>query len=356
MYFNTLTSLRGIAAIWVLQLHFLPFYYKTLKTESFPIVDMGFVAVDIFFCLSGFVLYAQYINRDTNFQYFIFLRNRIARIFPLHLTTMVVTVVLLALFSGNDEPLLLSEVVMNLALIHSWGFLSENILNIPSWSLSVEWCLYLTFPILFTIVAPVRDWRFALALILIIYGSTFMFAKLNLGIHQFDMTYDYGIVRGFAGFIAGMLVWRVYFQLPRSCLNLTIVELLVFLAFFYDVLIWRASWLANFCVPLIILLAVSQGTILNRWLSNYYIEKIGVISFSIYLWHWPIIRIVGSYLGYDLFGTEIKHVIFANIFYVTIVLIVADLSYKYIEMPLRAYIRRASFGPAFINKSPLRRN
>src|SRR5215468_10370217 len=88
-HIKPLTSLRFIAAIWVLLYHFRD--HLGLDLGRIGLVANGYLGVDLFFTLSGFILAHVYLGEveSGRFAYGRFLRNRIARIYPMHVAALV---------------------------------------------------------------------------------------------------------------------------------------------------------------------------------------------------------------------------------------------------------------------------
>lgn len=145
-----LTSLRFFAALWVV----LYAYWPDLATHWTPvIVQRGYLGVELFFTLSGFILCHVYLSRveEGRFRYRAFLWARLSRIYPLHLATLASVGLLAgaALFAGRKiDPNILawSDLPANLLLVHAWGFAKVAGWNHSSWSISAEWFAYLCFP------------------------------------------------------------------------------------------------------------------------------------------------------------------------------------------------------------------
>jgi peptidoglycan/LPS O-acetylase OafA/YrhL len=141
-----LTGLRGIGALWVVLFH-LTF------GRGIPVIDLGFLGVDLFFILSGFVLsYVSITNIDTVPRYLEFLRQRLTRIYPLHLFTLCILAMIVLFVPGFSERYNVPRFepdafVASLLLIQNWFYWLPGCWNAPSWSLSAEWFAYLTFPI-----------------------------------------------------------------------------------------------------------------------------------------------------------------------------------------------------------------
>jgi len=152
----SLTSIRGIAAIWVVIYH----YTKKIDSELFcitchtRILSHGYLAVDLFFILSGYVLTITYATRLM--QSHLYPRDywvaRFARVYPLHFFTLIAYASIFLLYnwidtgntlsldiSGNNMSSFISNMMLVQALFPpSW--------NYPSWSVSIEFGLYILFP------------------------------------------------------------------------------------------------------------------------------------------------------------------------------------------------------------------
>ncbi|MBC7799876.1 MAG: acyltransferase, partial [Gemmatimonadaceae bacterium] len=144
---EALTGLRGAAAVLVMVHHF------TLRDPASPaplqtLFTHGYLAVDLFFVLSGFVMARAYGDwfrggwRSGAGAYLTFMSRRVARLWPLH-----TAVVLVLLLIGTPTwPLM---VATNLLMLQAWGF--SQALNTPSWSVSTEMAAYALFPLLATV-------------------------------------------------------------------------------------------------------------------------------------------------------------------------------------------------------------
>jgi peptidoglycan/LPS O-acetylase OafA/YrhL len=146
-----LTALRFFAAFWVVMYH----YWPNLSAAAPPaMIGKGYLGVEAFFTLSGFILCHVYLQGfgAGRFRYGDFLWNRLARVYPLHLATLV-GVILMALAAGAagivvDHNLLAwNALPANLLLVQAWGFAPVSAFNHPSWSISAEWFAYLSFPV-----------------------------------------------------------------------------------------------------------------------------------------------------------------------------------------------------------------
>lgn len=158
-FLPALTGVRVFAALWVVALHL-----TAIESSLFPgatgealvfLGHPGFLGVDVFFVLSGFIIsynYASTFERDgSGRSYARFLWARLARIYPVHLATIVPLVIAVKLMGLTIPDSMDSSRFSNQALLESLflinGWLGHvGVWNSPAWSISVEWFAYLTFP------------------------------------------------------------------------------------------------------------------------------------------------------------------------------------------------------------------
>lgn len=157
-----LTSLRFFAAFWVVLFHYFPKLDFDAAIPAF--VQKGYLGVELFFVLSGFILCHVYRTslEEGRFRYGSFLWNRLARVYPLHLATLVGMIALAlgaqAAGFGIDANILSWESLpANLLLLQAWGLAPQAAFNHPSWSISAEWFAYLTFPLFAWAALALKD-------------------------------------------------------------------------------------------------------------------------------------------------------------------------------------------------------
>src|SRR5262245_13940103 len=153
----SLTSLRGILALWVVVYHFwndLIRLFPSVEIMS-PLAKMGYMAVPAFFMLSGFVLaynYGERFHRLRWPEYVRFQFLRLARIYPVHLFTLLIVAAMvwvsgLVGFQLTDAGYTTRDFILNVFLVHTWVPDFKLNWNYPSWSISSEWFAYLVFPL-----------------------------------------------------------------------------------------------------------------------------------------------------------------------------------------------------------------
>lgn len=150
-----LTAIRGLAAWWVVIYHFREALPAGTPAWLQGVLAHGYLAVDLFFILSGFVLSLNY-----GHQFAAGLRGslrfyglRLARIYPLHLVVLLLFLsvplaILLFSSQGQAEGYDAGYYLLSLALVQNWGFAEPLRWNVPAWSISTEFFAYLFFPLL----------------------------------------------------------------------------------------------------------------------------------------------------------------------------------------------------------------
>ncbi|ANP51320.1 peptidoglycan/LPS O-acetylase OafA/YrhL [Streptomyces griseochromogenes] len=142
----SLTGLRWMAALLVFGLHVNNFGYFTGGAGSivFWAFGAGATGVSFFFVLSGFVLTWSARPRDRALAFW---RRRIARVYPVHLVTLAVALLMTYTLAhqGNPTP---KQTLANALLLHSWWHPWWQTLNPVSWSLACEAFFYASFPLL----------------------------------------------------------------------------------------------------------------------------------------------------------------------------------------------------------------
>jgi peptidoglycan/LPS O-acetylase OafA/YrhL len=299
----SLTPLRGIAALWVVVFHFC-WRFPNVQPDDYGVVREGYLAVDMFFVLSGFVIshvYKETFAREcTVRRYFDFLKARIARICPLHLVMLMVFLAAVALeraacylASGSVEPVPLTGersvagLFANLAMLQ--GLWARGLSwNNPAWSISLEFIAYLLFPLIFPWLWRARLRGKAIA-------GLFAFAALaGLAWHTGDNLNQWNglpaIVRCMPEFLVGVLIYSVYDQALFARLLASDLALGLMLAAVCALVHNAASDLAIVLLfPGLIVAAVRNEGRLRRLLNAAPLRWLGDISYSLYLVHWLVL-------------------------------------------------------------------
>ena len=291
---KALTSLRGLAAMMVVLQHFSATAERHASVPIPSLVPHGYVAVDLFFTLSGFIMAytyrADFARRGVRAMPD-FLLKRAARILPLN-TAMVVVIVLAGLLSQSVSGTnifgasshLLYDVACNVLLLQGFG-IGMN-LNGPSWSVCTEFAAYLLFPVFLALAFS----RLAVTVltVLVAFGLLFVVAlhHSRLGLDTFVL--EGTLTRCFGQFVIGMCTFRATL-VPRAR-RLLMADWLAALAGVWTAgaLILRVDLLAAIGFPVLVAaLACNDGKI-GRVMAMKPLHFLGEISFSIYLIHDPL--------------------------------------------------------------------
>ena len=330
-YLPGLTGLRGIGAVWVMCFH-------AQYGLDLPILEHGSLGVDLFFVLSGFVLSHAHGAMKLDFaSYRTFLRDRFARIFPLHWTAMLLLAVILVVYPKvyTDMPTRFQfpDFVANALLVHNWGFTRPMTWNVPAWSLSTEWLVSLGFPAFLFVARRVRSaWLAALgiAACLLLFELFLLLTDNPTPAVQARA----GVVRTILEFGAGCLLYRLFLT-GVSVPSWVRWGALILIAI--GLTSGPRTILAVFAIPVVILVA-AQPSRLARFLSLPVMAFLGKISFSIYLLHWPLMQVSDRIREeLDIHAGLLSFVWFCG--YAALIIALSTITYELIENPARRLIR-----------------
>lgn len=221
-HLRSITGLRAVAAAWVVLVHAqaLTSALVSLPSWTESISTLGFLGVDLFFAISGFVIAHRYFESMSGPWRFAQVRDflvlRVARLYPMHLTMLMATGLLVWVWgqrgdSGLSVPL--SALPSQLFLTHGW-FNQQLSWNEPSWTISLEWLAYLAFPFLAVAVGRLIPRLGTLTSGLLLWGLSIapliLTASGVLRLQDFgDGGPSLGLARIWAGFLGGMGAYLV---------------------------------------------------------------------------------------------------------------------------------------------------
>jgi len=354
---------RAIAATCVVLHHYQHFYLGTdYQGDAFnkthqpfyqilePFYEFGSVAVQFFFVLSGFIFFMFYrkkiFEKTINFKNFFILR--ISRLYPLHLLTLIIVLILQQIFYSNFSEYFiykqndLSRFISHLFLFQEWGLVEgTSSFNAPSWSISVEIFLYITF---FVVSIFFIKNLFQSFITVILTTVIYIFLQPSLGTLILGLLLFY--VGGFTFFL---YVFIKNFEKKNYLIFLIIlVNIIVFgkfLSQFFltqqnsiDYLIGNKLNLLLYYIkfPLIIINLSLIQLFKNDIGKN--IQVFGDISYTIYLVHFPV-QLVFALINKKIFEINFDE----NYFFITYflsVFLISFLIYKFYELPTKKIIRK----------------
>ena len=351
-YLPALTGLRFVLALWVV-LHHISGKGMMLEnwTNSLPfavqsLVRGGYLAVQTFFLLSGFVLARNYTDAKWSGKDLVkYGAARLARIYPVYLLSLCVVApfILETMAKPEIDPgrkvALLTDYVF---VLQGWnGGLGVG-WNTPAWSLSCEFFFYLFFPLVFPLLR--RAGRVTTALFLVM-----AFVTPVLLAHS-DVPWFWKPIHHFSDFVAGIAAARLYdFLAPRmrdrgGWLYLPALTAGALLIIYPHVMDATYGDLNTGLRPLNVFALVGLalgGGFAARLLSTSAADYLGKISYSMYILHVPVLWWYGRWaLHGSVFGMLHVSRPVAAVLYVLLVFAVAGLSFEWVEMPANRWIRK----------------
>ncbi|TYR81326.1 acetyltransferase [Priestia megaterium] len=350
-HIHGLDGLRALAVIFVIAYHY-----------GFEWASGGFLGVDIFFVLSGYLITSAllaYQQEKQSFNLAHFWIGRMRRLLPAAYLMVMTVVAWAVLFDQALLTTLRGDALSSIFYTSNWWFIFHEVsyfdsFNSPSplknlWSLAIEEQFYILWPILFFIGLRFIKKRSMLSLLV------FVGAIVSVGLMAFlyepgsdpSRVYYGTDTRSFELLIGCWLalVWPMKRlsskNLPpfgKAILDLTsltsllMVMLCVMFLNEYQSSLYRGGMLLV-CLNAAILVATvcHPSCSVGRLLSFKPLRWVGTRSYGIYLWHYPILVLTTPV-------AEISHPVYAHVgLQVAAILIIAELSYRFVEMPIRKH-------------------
>jgi peptidoglycan/LPS O-acetylase OafA/YrhL len=368
----SLTALRGIAAMCVLLHHVTGHLLPALGDDLAGITaffQRSYLWVDFFFVLSGFLLTWLYgasvgIGRPAR-AYLGFLRARFARIYPLHLVTLFAMLGLnLAMvaaeirtrgldaylagenfaalrFYGNET---VATFIQHLTLLHALNIEGYTSWNGPAWSIGSEWIAYILFPLL--VLPAVRGSRAAVACSVGVAIAVLATLEHTFG-GSLDLGGVWGTIRCLCGFTVGAAAARAlqsgrFPALMRSDGIFATAAVAVVLVLHLEV----SPTLVILPFGFLVLAGAANTGAFARGLNHSVLTWLGERSYAIYMVHWVVLVAVG-WLWRGVFHEDLGSSFgpvaegFAVAAFLVVVLLLAELSWRWVEVPWRRRLRGA---------------
>lgn len=373
--FYSLDVLRGLAALSVVLWHWQHFFFSGTKPGTFDVTRLpfyewffvlytkGWLAVDLFFTLSGFIFYWLYSKRvsEGEISPSKFALLRFSRLYPLHFATLFIVAVSqfwlsnasghYFVYSNNDSK----HFLLNLIFASSWGFERGYSFNGPIWSVSVEVLLYALF-FSCSRLFPVR----AIVMIIISIVGFLVIQK-----------YYQPIGRGIGSFFLGGCIFLAYQAIVRShraaalakCVAILMISAwaativaqqgvdLSLLTVHSVPFLWRFDasfqWIVQKILSFWPVLVLFPLTILSLALIETHrgplgrrVSFIGDISYSSYLLHFPLQLLFFVVLARFAANSSVYYSPWFMLSFFTVLIAVCFVSFRYFEMPVQKYLRQ----------------
>ena len=338
LYKPEIDSLRAISVLAVIFFHF-----QLLSISG------GFLGVDVFFVISGFLITSIILQdiSQNKFSFLNFYSRRIKRLFPALFLVCIVSIPIAYFNYRPDElkffGLTLTSVIFflsNILFYNTTSYFNDIANHSPllhTWSLSVEEQFYLLFPVLIFIFNKKLSMKFFLIFIIFISLASLIWSEYS-SVNSKD-NYFYLLSNRIFELGIGVICSYVLFyvkkknqdNLLKSILLNDILAILglifIIVSFFifddYSNMPGLLSLLPTLGTGVFIL-TIRENSLLSRVMSFKYFVGLGKISYSLYLWHFPLI----------IFFPELKN---SNFIYLSIILLIflSFLTWKFLEQPVR---------------------
>lgn len=341
-YIAGIDGLRAIAVLMVLAYHL-----------RIPAAKGGLLGVTVFFVISGFLITRILISElergnTVNIKKFWF--RRIRRLLPAVLVMAAVIILVSAVFNRVLFTKACSDLPSVVFCYNNWKQIFNNVsyfenAGIPSpfthcWSLAIEAQFYLAYPILLLFVKKCKNWKRISACVTILLAIISMGAMWIL----FDPSKDpsrvyYGTDTRVFSLLFGAFLAFIVKDIKNKKDNWYVLKNVIGGAAFagllymmvrvdgYSIFLYKGGQgIASVCTVLVIFSLLDEGCVLNKILNARFLKWIGDRSYGIYLWHYPIILLISN-------GK--KPTWPAGIIEILTAFIISDMSYRFIETPIR---------------------
>ena len=336
-YRPEIDGLRAFAVIAVIINHF-----------NKDILPSGFLGVDIFFIISGFVITSSLANKnDKTFLKFIvrFYERRIKRLIPSLVCFVLITSILISFFVAYDDDLIfylknglfsLFGISNILLFANSKDYFATSQLLNPfthTWSLGVEEQFYFFFPFLIWFSGfgrkSQKGERNLLILILILTVSSFivfiwLYQKLQPAAYFLMPSRFWEISSGCLLYLISNKnknLFKRFIKIPDFLIFLLITGIM-----FFPLSYAVYSTILTIILSGFLIISLEKETFLYKLLTNNKVRHIGLISYSLYLWHWGILALSRWTIGIHWWSIPIQTLL---------IYFLSQTSYKFIENPLR---------------------
>jgi peptidoglycan/LPS O-acetylase OafA/YrhL len=303
---DVINGLRGLAILMVIYFHSVfPTLYQLTGFDW--IIRHGWMGVNLFFILSGFVLYKPYYTGERSFNsrkdIWLFYRHRFFRLYPLFTFNLLVCLLLMGPVTGERL------VAFLITLFGLSGFSILHLLpplNPVLWSLSVEIWFSLFFPF---IIRAINKYSFqvvfvtvlVIALLTRVAGMFYLYPNTNISLLR-----D-GLPGRIDDFLVGMLTLRLYYQENYfnnlsgkkvwwiACVSICLL-LTGFIGWDFtvqDLYSWYTLPLLNNFIHFgfmgLVVLTLKENTLLSKIFQSWALQVTGMMCFSLYIWHYLLI-------------------------------------------------------------------
>lgn len=369
-YIPGLDGIRAIAVIAVMFRHYTSPFTPVLNDAGWvwkayaTVANLGWVGVDIFFVLSGYLIAKMLINNPIqSFEaYLKFVNRRVWRLIPAYLACLLVFSVIALMFVPNSKvlnnSLSLWTMTSNIqsAFVHRTALMDGHFNLVHFWSLAVEWHFYLLMPVLLWVFRYMG--LTALLLIILAIATRYLFQKLQL---SDNALYSFTLCR-IDALAMGCLLATIAPKVSKKYSTMYLLIGAVIFSFVmltisqasmpYKKLPWMQLYgysLIAISVALMMLGIIKADTknVLIQLLERPFMLITGRASYSLYIWHLVFFPFIAN-IALNYFGTTLEAFIFSCLMAFALAIFMGGLSYRFIESRFYLAHRRVAKPEAVI--------
>jgi peptidoglycan/LPS O-acetylase OafA/YrhL len=347
---HELDALRGLAALGVVVWHYgIHFHAQPLHALLMPLYTAGFLLVDFFFVLSGYVIARAYWKVARQGRPLANVYARIARLYPLHLLTLLATALLLvALPAQGGDPVFVQpgndarHFLLNLVLLNQSGLQSGWSFNTPAWSISAEFLVNIAF---FGVIALAPRRRLGVTAVAVVFLAL-LAATATPPYLVGSMAFGYldaNLIRCAMGFALGVGVYWLVHRTAAGAWRDTrpILATLVALAGLGGIAVVMLQsqrhppvrdYLLSMLTSAAAVIATPASPVVRSLLRVRPLVFLGDISYSIYLVHYPLQLALYTVAARGVLLPRYEHPVMLVAF-LALVVAVAALTHRFVELP-----------------------
>jgi peptidoglycan/LPS O-acetylase OafA/YrhL len=346
---RSLTGVRGVAAVIIVIYHYGKFRLDLNSDATVWAVPHGYLPVDMFFMLSGFVI--GYVYKDafaseswTDFwaNYKTFLIKRFARLYPAYIVIAAFYALKIAVGLTGEETFArfhTFDIIGNILMLVGWGLHIYPLIGV-SWASSAELGSYVASPVLikYTLHKGVGWCLACTALSLLgIYGISISGQGVSGTLDVVSDSSLLPLLRAIVGFTLGLATFRFAHHLDRLSATVQDILVIVVLAAMMAVAVFTKDDLPIYLlfIPFIAILS-RDGRVAQLLFGNRLVYHLGGISYSIYLIH-PLFLTFAERSSRHVGNTLTAYVCCVLVAFAAIWLL-SYLSYRFIEIPGRQFV------------------
>jgi peptidoglycan/LPS O-acetylase OafA/YrhL len=344
---SSVELLRFVSSLMVLIWHYQQFYLPInflSETQLLingksnqPFYDLlnlfyeyGHYGVEFFFIISGYVFALVYLSQAVKISGKKFFINRLARLYPLHILTLLI-VLFLQLYSKESFSTFLIHVyndfyhfILNLFFISGWGFEQGLSFNGPVWSVSVEIIIYFLF---FLTLIKSKSFLVLKSVLIVLF---FVLVKKLTNYGYLDGL-NINVINCGILFFEGVLIYFINNKYNNKYLSCLIGLSLLFFSFY-------GNFKLFIFLPSVLLISLCFEIFLNDNLKKLF-NFLGNLTYGLYLWHLPVQLFLILSIKYNNINFNIINNEFFFLSYIALVFSISTISYYFFEKKLRILIR-----------------